>query len=90
MTVRRLSTAGVIFWQFGFQPYVSNDIFGKCRHCEAIQISAADSVFQNVIGPACQKAAQISKAKGQIIGCSPGATYSLLGYRLWHSVLPNN
>ena len=27
-----------MFWQWGFEPYVSNMRFGKCRHCEAIQV----------------------------------------------------
>lgn len=65
-------TAGVIFWQFGFAPYVSNSIFGKCRHCQAIQISASDSVFQNVIAPAALQASRLSKSAQKVARCTPG------------------
>ena len=64
--------AGVVFWQFGMEPYVSNQIFGRCRHCEAIQISAPDSVFKNVIGPAAQQAAVLSKSSSPVPNCTPG------------------
>lgn len=66
------ANAGVVFWQFGFEPYVSNKIFGKCRHCEAIQISATDTVFQNVISPAAQQAAKISRGRLPSPKCTPG------------------
>jgi len=69
--------AGVVFWQFGFEPYVSNSIFGKCRHCEAIQVSSADSVFQNVVAPAAKKASKLSRSSGKVANCSPGHPPSL-------------
>lgn len=65
---------GVIFWQFGFEPYVSNNIFGKCRHCEAIQMSTADSVFQNVVAPAAQKASKLSRSSGKVSKCTPASS----------------
>lgn len=67
---------GVIFWQFGFNPYVSNSIFGKCRHCQAIQISASDSVFQNVIAPAALQASRLSKSLPRVTNCSSGENSS--------------
>jgi hypothetical protein len=70
---KALVAAGVIFWQFGFEPYVSNNIFGKCRHCEAIQMSTADSVFQNVVAPAAQKASKLSRSSGKVSKCTPGS-----------------
>ncbi|KAK9814994.1 hypothetical protein WJX73_004261 [Symbiochloris irregularis] len=60
---------GVVFWQWGFEPYVSNSHFGKCRHCEAIQVSASDSVFTQVIRPAADYSHGLLAVAPPVPGC---------------------
>lgn len=69
---RLSATAGVVFWQWGFEPYVSNSHFGKCRHCEAIQVSAADSVFTQIIRPTASHAKAALLAAPPLPGCTSG------------------
>ena len=67
-----LTGAGVIFWMWGFEPYVSNSHFGECRHCQAIQVSAADNVFTQIVAPTAASAQAASAALGPQAGCTAG------------------
>ena len=63
---------GVIFWQWGFAPYVAEEFLEGCIHCQAIQVSSSDGVFKNVIAPAAEHAAQVALSRSPAPGCKPG------------------
>ena len=70
---------------WGFEPYVSNSHFGECRHCQAIQVSAADNVFTQIVAPTAATVQASSAAMGPQQGCSvgePEALQQLLSARL--------
>lgn len=65
-------SAGVIFWQWGFAPYIAEEFLQGCRHCQAIQVSASDGVFKNIIAPAAEYAAQVAVDRSPVPKCKPG------------------
>lgn len=65
-------TAGVIFWQWGFAPYVAEEFLQGCMHCQAIQVSASDGVFKNIIAPVAEHAAKVALSRSPVAGCKPG------------------
>ena len=64
--------AGVIFWQWGFAPYIAEEFLQGCIHCQAIQVSSSDGVFKNIIAPAAEYAAQVAVSRSPAKGCKPG------------------
>ncbi|KAL3155965.1 hypothetical protein ABBQ32_012960 [Trebouxia sp. C0010 RCD-2024] len=62
---------GVIFWQWGFAPYIAEEFLQGCRHCQAIQVSASDGVFKNIIAPAAEYAAQVAVDRSPVPKCKP-------------------
>lgn len=64
--------AGVIFWQWGFAPYVAEEFLQGCIHCQAIQVSSSDGVFKNIIAPAAEHAAQVALSRSPVAGCKSG------------------
>lgn len=81
--------AGVIFWQWGFAPYIAEEFLQGCIHCQAIQVSSSDGVFKNIIAPAAEYAAQVAVSRSPIKGCKPGMVLGLgsgvlgLGSGVW-------
>ena len=65
-------SAGVIFWMWGFEPYVSNAHFGDCAHCQAIQVSAGDNVFAQIVAPTAAHAQAVSASQPPLPGCTVG------------------
>ena len=64
--------AGVIFWQWGFAPYIAEEFLQGCIHCQAIQVSSSDGVFKNIVAPAAEYAAQMAVSRSPVPGCKPG------------------
>lgn len=64
--------AGVIFWQWGFAPYVSAEFLEGCIHCQAIQVSSSDGVFKNIIAPAADYSHKIALSRSPVAECSAG------------------
>ena len=64
--------AGVIFWQWGFAPYVSEEFLEGCIHCQAIQVSSSDGVFKNIIAPAADYAHKVALTRSPVAGCKAG------------------
>ncbi|DBB03621.1 TPA: hypothetical protein ACH3X3_010954 [Trebouxia sp. C0006] len=62
---------GVIFWQWGFAPYVAEEFLQGCMHCQAIQVSSSDGVFKNIIAPVAEHAAKIAASRSPVAGCKP-------------------
>nr|QOL01199.1 putative extracellular protein TR9_011a [Trebouxia lynnae] len=65
---------GVIFWQWGFAPYVAEEFLQGCIHCQAIQVSSSDGVFKNIIAPVAEHAAQVALNRSPVAGCKPVPT----------------
>lgn len=67
-----LGFAGVIFWQWGFAPYVSEEFLEGCMHCQAIQVSSSDGVFKNIIAPAADYAHKMALKNSPVAECAAG------------------
>ena len=67
-----MSVTSVIFWQWGFAPYVAEEFLQGCMHCQAIQVSSSDGVFKNIIAPVAEHAAKIAASRSPVAGCKPG------------------
>ena len=70
--LNELLVAGVIFWQWGFAPYVSAEFLEGCIHCQAIQVSSSDGVFKNIIAPAADYSHKIALSRSPVAECSAG------------------
>ncbi|KAK9838655.1 hypothetical protein WJX74_000745 [Apatococcus lobatus] len=63
--------SGLVFWQWGYTPYVDRSHFEGCLHCFAIQVTPSDAIFTNIIHPSAEKALKFMKSAETVTGCTP-------------------
>ncbi|KAK9861966.1 hypothetical protein WJX84_012076 [Apatococcus fuscideae] len=63
--------SGLVFWQWGYTPYVDRSHFEGCLHCFAIQVTPSDAIFTNIIHPSAEKALKTMRSAPAAPGCTP-------------------